>query len=132
VVFSAAAIIIGLGAAVFFVIKDILDEKINACMMRHFNTTGMFQNANITIDPSLKFNYSEEDCKWIVEEGRAKTLKYINSLTVPECYRERFRDTHLESMMFSKVLDKAGFNSTLVMVAMMTDTKKACDQPLPN
>lgn len=131
--FSAAIIIVGLGAAVYFIIDDALNEKIKACMIKHFTTTGMFQKANITIDPNEKFSYSDEDCQWIVDEGRAKTIKYIDALTIDACFKEQFKGAYLEPMMFAKVLEKAGHNSTGVMASVMGGTRKVCSpQPSSN
>lgn len=120
---SGLVIIAGLATAIYFIIDDAIDKKIENCMYKHFFTTNVLATLNVTLekDPA-KIPFSTEECQSIVDQGLSKTKRKINALAAPDCYKKLMTTKFLNFMMFKGVLEK--FDKTEQATAVEADIHK--------
>lgn len=132
---SAAAIIIGFGVALYFIISDAIDKKTEDCLTKHFFTEKIFQTLNLTSekDPS-KITYTREDCQWIVDEARNRTVSRIKEMhNVSECVKKAYEGRLLNFILFKLALDKQNRqeDGSKVLMGVHQMAMKACNESLP-
>ncbi|CRK98193.1 CLUMA_CG011555, isoform C [Clunio marinus] len=127
---GVALIIIGIGAAIYFIVDDAIDKKIEGCMYRHFYATKLLEEFNVTLDrdPS-KINYSAEECQTIIDQGRRKTSFKIDKMDFPDCFKQQLKGTYLDSMMLKAVLEKYGRDYKIVLQTVMAKVRAVCTAP---
>lgn len=126
-------IILGLGVAIYFIVDDAIDKKIESCMFKHFQAKGLLEKYNVTVDPS-KNNFSTEDCASIIEQGQKKTAANIELMAVHNCLKQRFRSEHLDALMLRAVLEKFGRNGDNIKNSVFVAAQSYCASlaPPPN
>lgn len=101
-------IIVGLGVAIYFIVDDAIDSKIEGCLYKHFYTTKLLSKYNVTTekDPD-KIGYSTEECKSIVDQARRKTLYRLDETRNPfQCSKQQLKENYLEDLMLMGASDK--------------------------
>lgn len=125
-------IIVGLGVAIYFIVDDAIDKKIETCMFKHFQAKGLLEKYNVTVDKDLsKTSYSTEDCSSIVEQGQEKTAAKIDTMAVPPCMRQRFKSEHLDALMLKAVLEKFGRNGETIKNSVLVAAQTYCSSLVP-
>lgn len=104
--FSAALIIVGLGAAIYFIVADAMDRKIETCMYNHFHGNNMLQKYNVTVLNQSSTTYSTDDCASIIATGRKRTNKSIDEKSLDDCIRDQFRQHFVDDLMLMGFLNK--------------------------
>lgn len=106
ILFSAALIIVGLGAAIYFIVADAIDRKIETCMYNHFHANNMLQKYNVTVLNQSSTTYSTDDCASIIATGRKRTNKSIDEKSIDECIKDQFRQHFVDDLMLMGFLNK--------------------------
>jgi hypothetical protein len=134
--FSATAILAGLFVAIYFIIDDAIDKKIEACLTKHFYTEKVFEKMSLTspTDPA-KINYSKEDCQYIVDEGRNRTASAIRSLPgASDCVKNVLETHFLDTMLLKSALDKKNRkeDGSRILMRVLAQAMKPCNETMPN
>lgn len=131
---SAAAIITGLCVAIYFIIDDAIDKKVEACLTKHFYSEGVFAKLNMT-DPSpkdpAKITYTREDCQSIVDEARRRTIVGIKAMTrVSDCVKQTFEAKFLDFVLLKSALEKQNrvADGSKVLAGILPMAKAACNE----
>lgn len=98
--------------AIYFIVADAINRKSEACLYRHFSTSGLLQKYNVTLDHDYaKSTYSDQDCQSFVDTSRKRTLEKIDTKNTTECIKTEFKGPHIESLMLEGVAAKFGWHS---------------------
>lgn len=97
----------GLAVAIFFIISDALDKKIENCMFMHFHSSGLVDQYNVSWnkDPA-RISYTTDECQSFIDQGRKKTSLKIDEMAVPPCFKKHFKEVFLDTIMLKNVMDR--------------------------
>jgi hypothetical protein len=132
---SATVILVGLGVAIYYIIDDAIDKKVEDCLTKHFYTEKLFEKLNFTSpkDPT-KINYSKEDCQGIVTEARRRTVAAIKHMkNVSECVKGTFEEKFVDMMLLKSALDKKNRqeDGSKVLAGILPLAIKNCNETMP-
>lgn len=116
-VLSALVIILGLGVAIYFIVDDAIDKKIEGCMFKHFQAKELLAKYNVTaLNDQSNSSFATDDCSSIIDEGRAKTEAKVSRTAMHPCMKNKIISDYLDDMMLKGVLEKFGHNGTYIQV----------------
>lgn len=118
--------------AIYFIIDDAIDKKVEACLKKHFFTEKVYEQLNITssIDPS-KIAYSKEDCQYIVDEARSRTTTKIRTMTnSTECVKKVLEEKFLDFVLLKSALDKHNRekDGSKILLGVLTKANDICEK----
>lgn len=125
-------ILVGLGVALYFIIDDAIDKKIEACLTKHFYTEKVFEKLDITPpkDP-LKITYSKEECQSIVDQARNRTVTGIQGMTnTTDCVKEIFVTQFVDFVLLKSALEKKNKreDGSKILLGILPKAKALCKE----